>query len=252
MMTRDALESLLASWLEPSAWRDVAPNGLQVEGKADVSRVVCGVTANMALIDHAVSVGADALVVHHGLFWGPGLNAIRGYLGARIRRLLAHDISLFAYHLPLDAHPTLGNNAGLADALELAPERTPFGDFKGQPVGLHGTLLAPVTLGALLERVEANVGPVRAAFGDQARTVRTVGMVTGGASDTHNAAVTAGLDVYITGEVTEYNQSIAVETGTAFIAAGHHNTERFGAMRLAEKLAHEGLEASFYDVENPA
>lgn len=253
VMHRDELLALLDRWLEPERFRDVGENGLQVEGKDEIERVVCGVTANAALIEAAIERKADAIFVHHGLVWGGGMRKLTGWLGARVRRLFEGGLSLFAYHLPLDAHPTLGNNAGLADALGVTEEREPFGEYRGQLIGAKGALEGgPMTLADVVERVRANVGEPPFVFGDLSREVRTVGLCTGGAPELLQAAVDEGLDLYVTGEVTEWSKAVAQETGVAFIAAGHHNSERFGAMRVAEALSAEGLEAVFVDVENPA
>lgn len=252
-MHRDELHALLDRWLEPARFRDVGENGLQVEGRAEVRRVVCGVTANAALIDAALAAKADAIFVHHGLVWGGGIRKLTGWLGERVRKLMAGGVSLFAYHLPLDAHPRLGNNAGLADALGLGAEREPFGEYKGQLIGVMGELAGGETsFSSLLERVRREVGEPPFAFGDGARRVRTVGLCTGGAPDLLQEAADRGLDLFVTGEVTEWSKAVAEETGVAFVAAGHHNTERFGAQRVAAALQGEGLEARFVDVENPA
>lgn len=250
---RAELHALLDRWLEPARFRDVAENGLQVEGKDEIERVVCGVTANAALIEAAIEREADAIFVHHGLVWGGGIRKLTGWLGARVRRLYEGRLSLFAYHLPLDAHPSLGNNAGLADALGVTEGREPFGEYKGQLIGVKGTFAGgPLSLQDVVERVRANVGEPPFVFGDLSRPVRSVGLCTGGAPDLLLAAVDEGLDLYVTGEVTEWSKAVAQETGVAFIAAGHHNSERFGAMRVAEALRAEGIDATFVDVENPA
>lgn len=250
MMTRDALAALLDGWLEPGRFDDVAENGLQVEGRAEVRRVVCGVTASQTLIDQAVAAGADAVVVHHGLVWGGGIRRLTGWLGRRVATLLAHEVSLFAYHLPLDAHPSLGNNAGLAEALGVTLEPTPFGTYRGQTIGLRGRL-AGQSFADVLARVRAAVGEPVCAVGDPGRPVATIGLCTGGAPELLHEAIDAGLDCYVTGEVTEWVPSVAAEAGVAFVAAGHHATERFGPRRLAAALAARGLDARFVDVPNP-
>ncbi len=251
-LTRSEFDALLSQWLRPQDFKDVGENGLQVEGAPTVTRVVCGVTANLALIQHAVEQKADAIVVHHGIVWGGGIRKLTGWLGTRVRTLMAHDINLFGYHLPLDAHPTLGNNAGLADALGLGAERRPFGTFKGQAIGIAGELSEPTTLSALVDRIVTHVGQPQMVSGESTKEIRTVGLCTGGAPDLIHEAVDAGLDFYMTGESTEYCDAVSAETGVAFVAGGHHQTERFGAQRIAKALANEGLEATFFDVENPA
>ncbi len=252
-MHRDELHALLDRWLEPARFKDVGENGLQVEGRAEVRRVVCGVTANGALIDAAIEAGADAVFVHHGLVWGGGIRKLTGWLGERVRKLMGAGVSLFAYHLPLDAHPALGNNAGLADALGLAPAREPFGEYKGQLIGLMGELASgPLPLSKVLARVRGEVGEPPFVFGDLDRPIQRVGLCSGGAADLLQEAVDRRLDLYVTGEATEGSKAMAEETGVAFVAAGHHNTERFGATRVAAALVAEGLDARFVDVENPA
>lgn len=246
------LTRLLDSWLQPERFRDVAENGLQVEGRDEVQRVVCGVSANQALIDAAIAEGADALFVHHGLVWGGGIRRLEGFLARRVQSLFAHGLSLYAYHLPLDAHPTLGNNAGLADALGVGSERVPFGEYKGQLIGVRGHLATPCTLAALVERMGETVGTPLACFGDLERPIERVGICSGGAPDLLHEACREGLDLYVTGEVTEWVQAVAAEMGVAFIAGGHHATERFGARRIAAALNAEGLSATFVDVANPA
>ena len=188
-MKRTELNAKLNAWLQPEKFRDVAENGLQVEGRADIQRVVCGVSANQALIDAAVEKKADAIFVHHGLVWGGGIRALKGWLAARVRTLMAHEISLFAYHLPLDAHPTFGNNAGLADALEMGETRIPFGEYKGQAIGIQGELTEPRTLDSMVARIETQVGAPLAVFGDGSRTIRKIGICSGGAPDLLHQAI---------------------------------------------------------------
>lgn len=251
-VSRAEFTQLLNQWLSPDTFKDVGENGLQVEGTSSVSKVVCGVTANLALIDHAVAQKADAIVVHHGLVWGGGIRKLTGWLGNRVRKLMLHEVNLYGYHLPLDAHPKLGNNAGLADALGLSEDRRPFGTYKGQAIGIAGTLVEPMTLSALKDRIIENVGPPQFVSGAADKMIRSVGLCTGGAPDLIHEAVDEGLDLYMTGESTEYCDAVSAETGVAFVAGGHHQTERFGARRVAEALVAEGFDATFFDVENPA
>lgn len=253
-MKRTALLRLLNDTLASATFQDVAENGLQVEGKDDVFVVVCGVSANRALIEAAIEKRADAIVVHHGLVWGGGIRKLDGWLKERVRLLLAHNISLFAYHLPLDAHPALGNNKGLADALGLN-DTAPFGRYKGQSIGLRGTLTPALSLSQLVARARAHVvddGDAVYAFGDPQRAIASVGVCSGGAPDLLHEAIGAGLDAYVTGEVTEYVKAVADESGVCFLGLGHHKTERFGARALARFLVDHGVDAHFVDVENPA
>jgi dinuclear metal center YbgI/SA1388 family protein len=252
-MQRVHFTALLDELLTPGRFTDVAENGLQVEGGPTVSRIVCGVTANLALIDAAIAASADAIVVHHGLVWGGGIRRLDGWLKTRVERLLRHGVSLYAYHLPLDAHLEVGNNVGLAKALGVF-ELVPFGRYKGQTIGVRGVVESGTTLSTLIERARAHVvgdGAI-SAFGEPGRPIRTVGLCTGGAPDLLYEAASAGLDAYVTGETTEFTKAIADESGTAFLALGHHATERFGPRALAESLVARGLDASFIDVDNPS
>ncbi len=248
-MQRSAFATLLDTWLVPRNFADVAENGLQVQGRAQVSRVVCGVSANLAFIDAAIATGADTLIVHHGLVWG-GIKRIDGWLHARIASLMRHDVNLFAYHLPLDAQPTFGNNAQLAGALGIT-QLAPFGAYKGQLIGTAG-VVEPTSFRDVVARVHERVGAPLCAFGAMDRTITRVGVCTGGAPELLHDAITAGLDLYITGEATEWVKAVADESGTCFVAAGHHHTERFGPRALAQQLKAHGIDASFIDVDNPA
>lgn len=247
-MHRIELESYLADLLQVARFRDYCPNGLQVEGRADVRRLVTGVTASSALIDAAVDRGADALLVHHGYFWRGEDPRVVGVKRGRLERLLRNGINLFAFHLPLDAHPELGNNARLAACLGLATT----GRFGDQELGSLGTLPEPSTLAAFAGRVEERLGREPLVVGDPVRTVQRVAWCTGAAQDLLLEAARLGADVYLTGEVSERTVLEARESGIAFVAAGHHATERFGVQALGEHLAARfGLEHAFIDVPNP-
>ncbi|MBM4283042.1 MAG: Nif3-like dinuclear metal center hexameric protein [Deltaproteobacteria bacterium] len=251
-LPRREFTALLQRWMQPERYTDVAENGLQIEGAPLVERVVTGVSANRALIEAAIERSANTIVVHHGLVWGGGMRRLDGWLKGRVRLLLQHDINLFAYHLPLDAHPDLGNNVGLAAALGMGPT-VPFGRYKGQLIGRSGSLAAPVTLAGLVARGRlafADDAPVHA-FGPEDRVLSTIGLCTGGAPELIHEAIDAGLDAYVTGEATEYVKAVAEESGVAFLAFGHHATERFGPRALAEALCSRGLDASFVEIKNP-
>ncbi len=252
-MQRLELHQLLDHWLSPGNFEDVAHNGLQVEGRAHIEKIVCGVSANAELIERAIQEKADALFVHHGLVWGGGIQTISGWLGKRISRLVNAELNLFAYHLPLDAHPSLGNNAGLAEALGLSEDtRTPFGEYKGQLIGFAGLLESTVSFETFCSRVEKKIGPILFAHGDPQREIQKVSICSGGAPDRLYEAVDSGADLFLTGEATEWVQAISKETGVAFIAAGHHATERFGPRKVASALCQEtSIDAQFIDVPNP-
>lgn len=241
--------------LDIGRFRDYGPNGLQVEGSGDVRSVVTGVSASAELISHAVERKADLIVVHHGLVWNPGIATIAGPLARRLKLLLANNISLAAYHLPLDFHPRLGNNAGLADALGLGPERSAFGEVKGIALGVAGAWSEPLARDAAIARVATAVcgGELRFAFPFGPQTVRSVGLCSGNASDLLEAAAAAGCDLFVTGELSERASDIARELQISLVAAGHVATEVFGPMRLAEELRARfpGIDAEFIATANP-
>ena len=249
MASRDEIVAHLDGLLRSRDFQDYGPNGLQVPGRAEVQRVVTGVSANRALIETAAELGADLLLVHHGLFW-PSIGPIDTLTAGRLRPLFAGDISLVAYHLPLDAHEELGNNALLADALGLANRRT-FAPHRGQHLGVAGHLAAPLTPDALIAAVgEVTQPPLAFLHGPD--LITTVGIVSGGAADDITEAAALGLDAFITGEPAERSQGMAEELGIHFLAAGHHATERFGVRALGELLAERfGVEHTFVDVANP-
>jgi dinuclear metal center YbgI/SA1388 family protein len=236
--------------LEPGRFRDYCPNGLQVEGREQVARLVTGVTASQSLIEAAVGWGADALLVHHGYFWKGEQAPVVGMKRRRLAMLLANDISLLAYHLPLDAHPTLGNNArlgqllGLDDFAPLLPE--------GEGVGNLADLVEPLPVTELVQRVAAVTGRVPLHIAGGRDTLRRIAWCTGAAQGYIEAAVAAGADAYITGEASEPTVHVAREEGIHFIAAGHHATERYGVQALGEHLAQRfQLEHRFIDIDNP-
>ncbi|MBB3047100.1 dinuclear metal center YbgI/SA1388 family protein [Litorivivens lipolytica] len=250
-----ALSSLLGQanrLLQPEKFQDYCPNGLQVEGKPEVKKLVSGVTASLALIDAAIERGADAILVHHGYFWRGEDPCISGMKGRRIRRLLQNEVSLLAYHLPLDAHPELGNNAQLAKRLGLIVDGglQPEAEF---PIGNYGRFPQPMQaqdVAALVSRsLDRKV--LLEAVGD--RPIQRVAWCTGGAQGYLAQAAALGVDCYLTGEVSEQTIHEARELGLHFIAAGHHATERYGAPAVADHLAAcLGIEHEFIDIDNPA
>ena len=245
---REDLRAHLDSLLEAARFRDYCPNGLQVEGRQRVARIVCGVTASQALIEAAIERRADALLVHHGWFWKAEDGRVTGFRRQRMARLLAHDINLFAYHLPLDAHPTLGNNAQLA--LRLGWNIT--GRFGEQEIGFVGVPPAPVSAGDLARRIEQLLGRAPLLIGDPARPAARIAWCSGGAQDYFEAALATGADLFVSGEISEQTVHLARETGMAFVAAGHHATERYGVMALGEHLARTfGIDCEFVDIDNP-
>lgn len=247
-MERDELQRYLDATLETARFRDYCPNGLQVEGRASVQRIVAGVTASQALIDAAIARGADALLVHHGWFWKGEDGRITGIRRRRIGTLLAHDINLFAYHLPLDAHPELGNNAQIAARLEWVAE----GRFGEQDIAWYGRTKSPTNAAGVQSALTAALGRAPLLIGDPARTVARIGWCSGGAQGCFEQAIALGLDAYVSGEISEQTVHLARESGVAYFAAGHHATERFGVAALAGHLAQSlGLQCEFVDIDNP-
>lgn len=240
--------------LQPERFRDYGPNGLQVEGKADVRRIVSGVTASQALIDAAVQAGADAVFVHHGLFWRGQDGRITGWMKRRLARLLEHDINLYAYHLPLDAHPELGNNAQLGERLGLRATAR-FGE---QDLGFLGETrdgLGFTDTAALAARVEQALGRHVMAVDGRAGAgpLSRIAWCTGGAQGYFEAAIAAGAQAFLTGEISEPQAHYARECGVSFLACGHHATERYGAPAVAAHVAAQlGIEHHFIDIDSPA
>ncbi|MDD5250093.1 MAG: Nif3-like dinuclear metal center hexameric protein [Rhodocyclaceae bacterium] len=247
-MHRDELRTYLDTLLEAARFRDYCPNGLQVEGRAEIRRIVCGVTACQELVDAAVARDADAIIVHHGWFWKSEDGRVIGHRKKRMAALLAHDISLFAYHLPLDAHGELGNNAQLARRLGW----TVAGRFAEQDIGFFGAPAAATTAGAVAAAVAAALGRQPLLIGEGSRKVARLAWCSGGAQDYFEQAIAAGADLYVSGEISEHSVHLARETGVAYLAAGHHATERYGVMALAAHLSQRhGLACEYVEVDNP-
>lgn len=248
---RDEIVAFLDTLLDSPGFPDYGPNGLQVPGRDEVRRVATGVSANRALIEAAVAAGTDLLLVHHGLFWSRQAQAIDKVMAGRLRPLFNNDVSLVAYHLPLDAHMEVGNNALLAGSLGLTGLQ-PFSEHMGRTIGVQGRFDGDGIAATELERrlTELCQAPIAFMYGRD--PVQTVGIVAGSAPDDVHAAAAAGLDAFITGEPAERSQGAAEEEGIHFFAAGHHATERAGVIRLGELLAERfGVEHTFIDVPNP-
>lgn len=249
MTTREELDSYLATLLEIDRFKDYGPNGLQVEGKPQIRKLVSGVTASLAFIEAAASVGADALLVHHGLFWRGQDGRITGWLKKRLAALLKHEINLYAYHLPLDAHPEHGNNAQLGAKLKFVTEER-YGEQDLGSIGRPPQSLTPAALTALLQ---FRLGRAPVVVEGDGRPIRRVAWCTGGAQGHFEQAIAAGADAYITGEISEPQAHIARETGVAFFSCGHHATERYGAPAVgAHVAALFDLQHQFIDIDNPA
>ena len=252
MPSLNNLVSQLDALLQPGQFKDYCPNGLQVQGAGTVQRLVSGVTACQALIDAAVDWDADAILVHHGYFWRGEEPCIVGMKQRRIAQLLKNDISLLAYHLPLDAHPELGNNAQLGRLLEL-PNGEALDPEDRAGVGNVAQLDQPLSINGLLSRLEGLTGQTPLHIGDPVAEVQRVAWCTGAAQSYIEQAVAADADVFITGEASEQTVHVARECGIHFIAAGHHATERYGVQAVAEHLAalNPDLEHRYIDIANP-
>jgi dinuclear metal center YbgI/SA1388 family protein len=250
-MKREELTRYLDQLLESGRFRDYCPNGLQVEGCGEVWRLVAGVTASQALVDAAIARGADTLLVHHGWFWRGEDGRVTGFRKARLKSLLAHDINLIAYHLPLDAHDQFGNNVQLAKRMGWTVD----GNFGEQGIGWYGRPAVPTTLAELsltIARELQRSPQVISAAHDQGRPVNRIAWCSGGAQSFFEEAIALGVDVYLSGEISEQNVHLARESGVAYIAAGHHATERYGVESLAMHLADRfGIECEFVDIDNP-
>ena len=247
-MKRDELIRYLDEVLDAGRFKDYCPNGLQVEGSAEVRRVVAGVTASQALVEAAIERKADAILVHHGWFWRGEDGRVTGFRKARMRSLMLHDINLIAYHLPLDAHPELGNNAQLASRLGWSVE----GRFGEQDLGCFGRLPQAMSLSELAPSIEAALGRRPLVVGNGERSIRRIAWCSGGAQGYFEQAAALGVDAYLSGEISEQTVHLARESGVAFISAGHHATERFGVQALAENLQSRfSISCEFVDIDNP-
>ncbi|SNR77948.1 dinuclear metal center protein, YbgI/SA1388 family [Methylobacillus rhizosphaerae] len=235
-------------FLEVDRFKDYCPNGLQVQGRSEVNKIVSGVTASMDLLEAARDAQADAILVHHGYFWRNESPVIAGIKHKRLKFLLQNDISLLAYHLPLDAHRTLGNNARIGQVLDLVIE----GWTGEQGLIAYGCLPHETTLESFAEHLGARLLREPQIFGEKNRKVKRVAWCSGGAQGYFETAIALGVDAYISGEVSEQIFHLAHETGVAYIAAGHHATERYGIAALGNHLASEfGVEHEFIDLDNP-
>jgi dinuclear metal center YbgI/SA1388 family protein len=249
---RDEIVGHCDDLLEVGSWDDYGPNGLQVPGAAEVSRLATGVSAHRELLERAGDGGAQLLLVHHGLFWDFHPRALSEQMADRLRIALERELSVVGYHLPLDAHPEIGNNVLLCDRLGFEPNGRAFAEVKGRAIGAIGRLGEGIGAEALFDRVTDACGREPLVFDAGPETVRSIGIVSGaGASEIH-AAIELGLDAFLTGEPAEHAMADAREGGIHFIAAGHYATETFGIRRLGELVAERfELAHEFIDVPNP-
>jgi dinuclear metal center YbgI/SA1388 family protein len=249
--SRAELVRFLDELLDARTGRDYGPNGLQVEGAAEVRKVATGVSACLELFEKARAIGADTVLVHHGIFWDGTPRALVGMQYHRVAELVRGDLNLIAYHLPLDRHPELGNNVLGAKALGLFRVE-PFGLYEGLPIGARGLFPEPLTPEELVARCAKAYGREPLAFLAGPKEVRTVGVISGGAQREVYQAIDAGLDAYVTGEVSEWVMNVARESGIHYLSAGHYATEVLGIRALGEHVAARfGLEHEFIDVPNP-
>ncbi|MFY9329416.1 MAG: Nif3-like dinuclear metal center hexameric protein [Georgfuchsia sp.] len=247
-MHRDALRDYLDELLQVVQFHDYCPNGLQVEGRSEIRKIICGVTASQALLDVAVAAEADAVLVHHGYFWKGEDGRVVGIRKSRLATLLKRDINLFAYHLPLDAHPELGNNAQLAARVGWRAD----GRFGDQGIGFIGRPDRERTTGEILAQIESTLCRTALLVGDAQRQVKCVAWCSGGAQGHFEEAIAAGADLYVSGEISEQTTHLARESGVSYIAAGHHATERYGIEALGAHLAQSfDISCDFADIDNP-
>lgn len=234
--------------LQIDRFRDYCPNGLQVEGRQEVQKIVSGVTASMALLQAAQTAGADLILVHHGYFWRNEAPEVTGIKRSRLKFLLEHDLNLAAYHLPLDAHAEFGNNVQLGNLLGLKVQR-----WLGDPaIVACSELQQPVALVELEQRITANLHRAPLVIGDPAHAIRRIAWCTGAAQSYMELAIAAGVDVFVSGEISEQTVHLARESGVTYIAAGHHATERYGVQALGRHLAARfGLDHQYIDIDNP-
>lgn len=248
MMKLEELTQYLDELLQAAKFRDYCPNGLQVEGHGEVRRIVAGVTASQKLLDLAVDRGAQAILVHHGFFWKGEDGRVTGIRRKRLATLLGNDISLLAYHLPLDAHAELGNNARLAALCGWLPD----GRFGEQDIGWFGHLPEAAPLGQIAGNLGRVLGREPLVIGEAQQSVKRIAWCSGGAQGYFEQAIALGADLYVSGEISEQTVHLAEESGVAYIAAGHHATERYGVQALAGHLAGRfGLDCEFIDLDNP-
>ncbi|MEI8326811.1 MAG: Nif3-like dinuclear metal center hexameric protein [Betaproteobacteria bacterium] len=252
MTDRQQLLRALDALLQPERFKDYGPNGLQVEGREQVRKIVSGVSASRALIEAAIAAKADALFVHHGLFWRGQDGRVTGWMKQRLALLLAHDINLFAYHLPLDAHPELGNNAQLGLQLGLQASSR-FGEQELGFLGARRNGGSFVDAQALAAHVEQALAHPVTLVSTARRAIQNIAWCSGAAQSHFEQAIAAGADAYITGEISEPQAHYARESGVAYLACGHHASERYGAPAVAAHIAAQlGLAHEFIDIDNPA
>lgn len=252
-MHRSELSHYLENTLQSKTFKDYCPNGLQVEGSSEIEKIAFAVSATLDSVQQAVNLGADTLIVHHGLFWHfQGAKTLTDSFAKRIYPLVQNNINLFAYHLPLDAHPEIGNAAVLGKLLGIQ-QQSSFGDYKGSPTGIKGELIKPLNAKELSIKLQAILNhDVIIACPDEKQIITTVGIITGGANKDWVLAQESGLDAYITGEISEHDWHESQENGIHMFAGGHYATEIFGVLSLMQKIQTEyHVDCIFIDSDNP-
>jgi dinuclear metal center YbgI/SA1388 family protein len=248
MIKMNELVNYTGQILQVERFSDYCPNGLQVEGRPEIRKIVSGVTASMALLEAAHKASADMVLVHHGYFWRNEDARITGIKRARLKFLLAHDINLLAYHLPLDAHPEFGNNAQLGRVMGIQID----GWAGDQNIVAHGSLEHPLNLKEFAAHLANVLNREPLVVGDLNKPIKRIAWCTGAAQHYLELAPSLGVDAFISGEISEQTVHLARESGVAYIAAGHHATEKYGVQALGKHLAdHFDLEHSFIDIDNP-
>jgi len=249
-ISRDELNAYLSDFLHTDDFQDYCPNGLQFEGRSEIRKVVTGVSASVDLFKKAAEKNADAIITHHGLIWDFDRPIYSGSYKKRVKLLMDNEMSLFGFHLPLDANEKVGNNAAIAETLGLKNIK-PFGEYKGQYIGMRGEI-GNMNADAFFELIRSKINEDLIVFAFGPDTIKTVGIISGGAQKEVKQAVLDGLDVYITGEVSEYTLHYVKEEGIHFIAAGHHATERFGIQALSKHLQDKfGIDVEYVEIPNP-
>ncbi len=254
-ITCSQLHNHMNQALSPHLFDDYCPNGLQISGKETIKKIAFAVSATQASISEAVEWGADALVVHHGVFWKyQPARPIVGPWGERIKQCIQNNLNLYAYHLPLDSHLEVGNAASVARLLELS-DILPFGEYKKTYLGVKGKFATPLKASELKVKLKNILNhEVIHASPDDEQLISSIGIITGGANNEWSKALSEGVDAYLTGEISEYNWHDAIEAGIHYFAGGHHATEKFGIQELMRKIQNDypAMETKFFDSQNPA
>jgi dinuclear metal center YbgI/SA1388 family protein len=250
-MQRNELVKYLNQLFQADKFKDYCPNGLQIEGTAEINKIVCGVSLSQELIDYAISQNADAIIVHHGIFWNKDAYQITGIKYQRIAKLIKHDINLIAYHLPLDCHIELGNNAQLAKTLDIQVNGQAFDTQYQLDLIWHGELAHHVTAQDFAKHYHKQTGHTPLVLGNPNKLIKKIAWCTGGADSLFAQAIELGVDCFISGEVSEPVKAIAEENDVVYIAGGHYVTERYGIKTLAQHLTEMGLDSTFIELYNP-